>query len=437
MIHSYIQQISEKLTHSGFQRYFKNMSWLVISRILCMVISFITTAFIARQLGPTNFGQLSYAISFVAVFSFLASLGIDGIVYRDLVKFPEKKMEYLGTALGIKLSASIFTSIVIIISAITFAEDDVSKILIIILSFTFIFNSFLVVNNDFQASVRSKAPALISLIVTVILNTLKVVVIFYDKGVIYLSLILLLETILYATFYWLAYEKILGGRLRNWKFDKLIAKSLLHDSWPAIFSAAFALIYARIDQIFIKHMIDATAVGIYDSAVRVAETWYFLPSIAIGSLFPAIVNAKKTDDSLYNARLKQLIVVVLILTFSISLITVIFAPFIVKLLYGAAFIGGTKVLQIYIWSAIAISLSTIISSYLIIENYRKILFITNLVPMISNIVLNILWIPHYGIIGSAYATLVSYILGPLCLLFFSKTRKRIKLIYREKIVSLL
>lgn len=436
MNYTYIQKIKEKVTAAGFQRYLKNMGWLVASRILCMVISFVTTAFIARQLGPTNFGQLSYALSFVAVFSFLASLGIDGVVYRDLVKFPEKKMEYLGTALSIKLSASILTSIIIIISALTFADDDVSKVLIIILSFTFIFNSFMVVNNEFQASVRSKAPALISLAVTIILNILKILVIFYNKGVIYLSLVLLLETILYASFYWLAYEKILGGKLRNWKFDKLIAKSLLHDSWPSIFSAAFALIYARVDQIFIKHMIDATAVGIYDSAVRVAETWYFLPSIAVGSLFPAIVNAKKTNDSLYNSRLKKLILFSLVLTSSISLITVLFAPLIINVLYGEAFMGGVKVLQIYIWSAIAISLSTIVSSYLIVENFRKILFFTNLIPMLSNIVLNILWIPIYGITGSAYATLVSYFLGPFCLFFFAETRKRIHQIYKEKIFSI-
>ncbi len=425
MNYTYIQQIKEKVTAAGFQRYLKNMGWLVVSRILCMVISFVTTAFIARQLGPTNFGQLSYALSFVAVFSFLASLGIDGVVYRDLVKFPEKKMEYLGTALSIKLSASILTSIIIIISALTFADDDVSKVLIIILSFTFIFNSFMVVNNEFQASVRSKAPALISLAVTIILNILKILVIFYNKGVIYLSLVLLLETILYASFYWLAYEKILGGKLRNWKFDKLIAKSLLHDSWPAIFSAAFALIYARVDQIFIKHMIDATAVGIYDSAVRVAETWYFLPSIAIGSLFPAIVNAKKTSGELYNSRLKKLVIFVLWITICMAIVITLSASLIIDILYGKAFMGGVIILQIYVWSAVAISLNSIISSYLVIENFRKILFLINFIPMVSNVVLNLMWIPLYGITGAAYATLVSYFLGPLCLLLFRETRKRI------------
>ncbi|MCC7004683.1 oligosaccharide flippase family protein, partial [Candidatus Nomurabacteria bacterium] len=47
-----------------------------------MAISFLATIFIARKLGPMNYGQLSYALSFVSIFGFIASLGIEQVLYR-------------------------------------------------------------------------------------------------------------------------------------------------------------------------------------------------------------------------------------------------------------------------------------------------------------------------------------------------------------------
>ncbi|MFH1454828.1 MAG: flippase [bacterium] len=414
--------IKEKWANDGFQKYFKNTGWLFASRILCMCIAFITTAFIARKLGPESFGQLSYAVSFVSIFAILASLGMENILYRDLIKNPDKKREILGSGITIKLVAGLFTAILVSISALLWAENDVSKILILILSGTFVFNAFQIISFEFQARAKSKYPSIISFFVTLILNSLKILVVLGGKGVIYLAFILLLESILYAVFYWFIYEKKIEGSIYEWKFNKDIAKKLLLDSWPLIFTSAFVLIYSRIDQIFIKNMMGAHSVGIYDSAVRIAEVWYFIPGIIVGSLFPAIINAKKTSEALYYARLKKLSLTLLILGVIIALPVTIFAPFIMNIIYGHAFVEGTIILQIYVWACIGTFLGILTDNYLITENYKNILIFRSLIPMITNIILNIIWIPKYGIVGSAYATLISYSLGPLTLLLFKKTR---------------
>lgn len=426
-----ISYIKEKWNHAGFQKYSRSTLWMLVARMLSMGVSLLTTIFIARTLGPGNFGQLSYAISFVGIFSFIASLGIDNVLYRELIKYPDKRKEFLGSAFIIRLCAGTTTAISIVLSAILFSQDDVSMVLIFILSATFIFNSINIINYEFQARVKSKYPSIILLTVTLTLNILKVLVIFFDKGVIFLTLVLLLEPILYGTLYWIFYESKLGERVLDWKFDKRIAITLLKDSWPLIFSAAFALIYSRIDQVFIKHMIDVQAVGIYDSAVRIAEVWYFIPSIIITSLFPAIVNAKIASEKIYHSRLIRLGLLLILLSSGAAILTTIFAPFIIKILYGAAFMNGVIILQVYVWSGIAIALGNLVNNYLITENYRRILFLVYLIPTISNVVLNLIWIPQYGLVGSAYATLVSYSLGPLSLLCFRRTRHNMAIIFKS------
>ncbi|MEI6528170.1 MAG: flippase [bacterium] len=409
--------LKSKWADKGFQKYFKNTGWLFSTKIISLLISFATTAIVARQLGPGNYGQLSYAISFVGLLSFLYSLGIDNVLYRDLIKYPEKKNEFLGSAFAIKMVTGILTAIVITISALFFVADDVSLILIFILSATFIFNSFQVISYEFQSRVLSKYPSIISVVIALVLNILKILVIYLGKGVIYLAVILLLESILYAIAYWIIYEAEIGRKVIHWRFNKDVTISLLKDSWPLIFTGVFAMVYARIDQVFIKHMIDAHAVGIYDSAVRLTEVWYFIPNIVVASFFPAIVNAKMTSTEVYRGRLIKLALLLLFVSIIIALPVTFLAPFIIKIIYGAAFAGSAIILQIYIWSNVGTFLSNLATNYLIAENKRATLFIFNLIPMIINVILNLWWIPIYGIVGSAYATLISYSIGPIFLVF--------------------
>ena len=402
-----------------------------MSKILSMVVSFLATIFIARNLGPTNFGQLSYAVSFIGIFSFIASLGIENVLYRDLIKYPEQRNKYLGSAFTIKIVAGIVTALITIILAIFYTKDDVSKLLIYILSGTFIFNSFQIINYEFQAKIKSKYPAIIAFIITIILNILKIGLICYSKGVIYLSLVLLLESILYAAFYWFAYEQKLSGKVSDWQFDMGVAKNLLHDSWPLIFTSAFVLVYSRIDQILIKAFIDAHAVGIYDAAVKIAEVWYFIPGIIVTSLFPAIINAKKISEGLYYARIKKLALGLVTLSIVIALPVTLLSSFIISIIYGSAYSNGVIILQIYVWACTSMFLGLLIDNYLITENYRKILLFRSFVPMILNVILNLIWIPKYGITGSAYATLISYSFGPLVLLLFTDTRQKIFMYLRK------
>lgn len=67
-----------------------------------MVVGLFVGVWVARYLGPDKFGLLSYAGSFVGLFTAIATLGLDGIVVRELVKHPQKENELLGTAFYLK-----------------------------------------------------------------------------------------------------------------------------------------------------------------------------------------------------------------------------------------------------------------------------------------------------------------------------------------------
>ncbi len=53
------------------------------------------------------------------------------------------------------------------------------------------------------------------------------------------------------------------------------------------------MIQARIDQVMLQEMIGSIEVGYYSVALRLIESFGFVPMILNSSIFPALVNAKK------------------------------------------------------------------------------------------------------------------------------------------------
>ena len=111
-----------------------------------------------------------------------------------------------------------------------------------------------------------------------------------------------------------------------------------------------------------------------------------------------------------------------------SVIIFIFSPLIIKVLYGIQYLEAIYVLRIYVWAGIAVSLGIATGQYLITENYVGIITASTCLGALTNIILNIILIPRIGINGASLASLVSYFIVPLSMIFFKKTRRQILLI---------
>ena len=142
--------------HQGFMKYFKNTSWLFAEKILRIVVGLFVGIWIARYLGPEQYGLFSYAQSFVGLFAAFATLGLDGIVVRELVKNESKANEILGTVFYLKLLGAIGVLLFLAIAINFTSNDRYTNILIFIVASAIIFQSFNVINFYFQSKVMSK-----------------------------------------------------------------------------------------------------------------------------------------------------------------------------------------------------------------------------------------------------------------------------------------
>jgi len=413
--HMYIfswNYIKEKWAHAGFQRYFQNTGWMFIGQV-SMVVSLFVNIWIARYLGPTNYGTLSYVFAFVGLFSFIAGLGLNDILVRDLVNHPEKRDELLGTAFGLLSAGSFIAFLCVVIASFWLEPSHVVRPLIIVYGATFLFSPVSVISAYFQATVQAKKNAMAQMIGVISVAVIKIILILLGKGIIWLTFAFVLDYVAGAILYTINYRASKLS-IRRWSFNMKMAQKLFSVSVFLMLSGVASYLFLRIDQVMIKFYLGDAAVGLYAAAVKLSEIWYFVPGIVCGSLFPAIINAKKSGEAIYKNRLKKLYIFLGGGAFCIALPTAILAPWLIKIMFGGAYAAAVPILQIYIWSGIGLFLDTGLDRYFTNENRLKLIFGYNLLAAATNIILNIILIPRIGLTGAAWATLISYSIYPLC-----------------------
>jgi O-antigen/teichoic acid export membrane protein len=414
-------------THQGFRRYFANTSWMFAEQILRMVAGLLVGIWVARYLGPEQFGVFSYAVAFAALFSSIAKLGLDSIVVRDLVREPNQRDLYLGTAFWLKLFGAVVMLGVIGITMQLTSSDATTKLYIFVIASGAIFQSFEVVDFYFQSRVLSKFVSICKLTQLLISSLIKLYLIFLGADLIWFVLVSLVDQIILALSLFFAYRyQKLGGFYRH--FDRTIAKQLLHDSWPLIFSGLAIMIHIRIDQIMIKEMLGAKEVGLYSAAVRLSELWYFIPVIITNSLFTSIVNAKKENEALYYARLQRLYTLLVWIAIGIALPMTFLSDWLVILLYGEAYRHAGQVLMVHIWSSVFVFMGVAFHKFLLVENLNKKSIHRMILAAVTNIAFNFFLIPAYGITGAAISTLLAHIIANYFYDFFdTSTRSQFKM----------
>ena len=399
-----------------------NIGWLFADKVLRMGVGLLVGVWVARYLGPEQFGLLNYAMAFVALFGAIGTLGLNGIVVRDLVKEPENANAILGTTFFLQALGGLLAFALAII-AVRFArpEDALAKLMVAVLGFVMVFKSTEVVKYWFESQVQSKYTVWVENGTFLLIAAVKVALILNEASLMIFVRVAFVEGAMVAVGLLVMYGWR-GGRLGAWRVHYLLVKTLLNDSWPLILSGLAVMVYMRIDQIMIGQMLGDEAVGIYSAAVRISEVWYFIPIAVTASVFPSIIEAKKQSEALYRQRLQKLYDLMVILALIVAIPMMFLSDYVIGVLYGLAYVKSGTVLAISIWAGIFVFLGSACGNYARIENMTVYSLYQTVIGMVMNIILNILLIPVWGEIGAAIATVISYACATFAVLLFPRSR---------------
>jgi len=385
-----------------------NASWLSGEKVLNLFVGLFVGAWVARYLGPEQFGLLSYLTAFVMFFNPLAELGLSDIVVRNLAEDSSHRDAILGTAFLLLLLSGILAMVLCMgIALFLLASDTQNLWLLLILSSTLVLQSFNTIDFWFRSQVNAKPVTLVRSVVTIVIAGMNIYFVTVFAPLSAFIWVRTLSLALIALGLYVVYQNI-EKTIGSWHFDLNQARILLGDSWPFILSGFSGVIYLRIDQVMLTNMVGEQENGLYATAVRLVELWYFIPMAIYVSVLPTIIEAKKVSDILFYARLQKLYNAMSFLSYMIAIPVTLFAPWIITLLFGEDYSGAVPILIITVWSLLFTNLGIARSAFLVSENLIKAHTFTVVLAAITNVLLNLWLLPKYGGIGAAFATLVSY-----------------------------
>ncbi|HEY9295704.1 MAG TPA: flippase, partial [Phormidium sp.] len=374
----------------GQRQIIGNTGWLFASRILRLGLGLVVGVLLARYLGPEQFGLYNYAISFVVLFSPLATLGLDSIVIRDIVREPLSKLETLGTAFVLKLIGS-FIACCLTIVGIFFLrfDDNLAHWLVGLAAVASIFQSFDVIEFWFNSQIQSKYGIYAKYSAFIFVNVLRIVLIQMNASLIAFTWLIFIESLLSAVGLVIVYQAS-GDNVLAWQVSIKRAKQLLKDSWPLLLSSLSIVIYMRTDQVMLGELASIGDIGNYAVAVRLVEVWYIIPMTLNEALFPAIVNLKKVDPEIYEKRIQRLYTLMIWMAISAAIIISYGSSHLIQLIYGEQYIEAAPILSIHAWMAASVFFGVARSSWLTTEGYLIDGRYVNILGCVINVSANLL-----------------------------------------------
>ncbi|MFG1505568.1 flippase [Halobacteriovorax sp. ZH5_bin.2] len=410
-------------------KYIKNTSWMLSEKIVRLLGAIFITAWVARYLGPSEFGILSYAQSYVLALTAFTILGLDELLVRDLAEEKYSASEILINSFILRLLVSLIFYFVLILLVGYTETNFLNKDLIYIIGLSILFKPFDVIRYFLESRMRGRDIALIGTFSIIIASVLKILAVFYKRDIYVFAYITLVEHAFLATLYIFAIFKYKPIIKTNY-FNIYLIKKYFRSGLPLSLTFVAFTLYMRIDQLMIEKMLNSYELGIYSVAVKLSSTWYFVPTIIAASLFPILLKAQSAKE-IFNYKL--VLSASNWLMICMALFMSLFGEKIILGLFGTDYVRSALILSIHIWSGVFISMNVISGKYYITKNMFGFLLLRTVVGLVINIVLNSFFITSFGIIGAAYSTLISFFVAALLI---DLTHKDSKVMFSTKLSSL-
>lgn len=409
------------------KQFVSNASWQMAQQIYSMILSLVIGSISARYLGPSNYGLLNYGESLISLMATLTGLGLDEIIMNELVMNKNKTGTLLGTALVMRLFASIIGVFAIVAIIVTLEPNNkLLWVITVLQTFQLFGNLYYVFNYWFQIELKSKYVSIAYIIALTFSAIWRVVILIKNASVEFFAMTASLQGIIVliivaACFFTISHEKL--------HFEIDVAKALIKKSYHFIISGIAIMIYMQMDKVMVGKMLGEEQLGYYSAASKIANLWIFVPRALINSARPLIVEGKKIDNERntnceFKTRLVKTVFGISLLGIVVSTCFTIFGWVPIRVLYGTAYTSAVPVLAVLIWATSLSQLGTINGIWIVTEGYNKLLKYTVWMGAIVNLVLNYILINRFGIVGAAVATFMAQFtvqfLGPAC---FKNLRK--------------
>lgn len=379
----------------------------LFNRGLVVAASILTTAVLTRTLGTSVFGDYIFITSFVLIFVGLSDLGTSVIGVREASLHNERKFEIFSNILGLRLLFSLIIFICFNLLIFVLPQFNGLRTPVLIASFVF---PFIVLRTTFQAVLQTYLRLDLSSLLEVIASVFSLFllgVIFYLRKSLNLDILVifwLVSTLISSIAGYFISKRFL--RI-NMSFNKNVIVGIFKNSVPlGLYLMIYSIYDKGIDSFLLKTFSSSEAVGYYGLAYKIYGNFLFGAGFLMNSLFP-IISSLKAEKVKLSTLFKKTFSILLLAGILVLVMGYIFSPLIVNIISGSAFLVSSSILRILLFAALISFLNHLTGFFLISLNEQKYLLLFSIVSLVTNLVLNVIFIPRYSFWAAAVVTVMT------------------------------
>ena len=340
----------------------------------------------------------------MALFTVVASFGMNNIEIRELSKHNENRNTILGTCFRLRLMFAVIAYLLMCVTLLIYKSDAFTSAMILTYGLVLFTETGAVLRNYFTSIVKNEYIAKSEIFRTLIGAVVKILLLWFKAPLQYFIIAQLFDSFLVASGYYICYKKSVGS-LREWNFDKTLIPYIVKESFPLLLSGAAIIIYQRIDQVMIGNMLSKEDVGYFATAGKFVDLILFIPTVLVQTITPMLVRIKEQNELSYEQKKRTFVSITTWIAIIISFMVSLMAFCLIRYTFGESYIAAIPVLQIMAYKAVGMALSASGGQIIIIERMQKWAFIRNVLGCFLCIILNYYLLPIYGIVGSAAITI--------------------------------
>jgi O-antigen/teichoic acid export membrane protein len=394
------------------KRISKNSLGFSVGTILTQAIGFFLIPIYTRYLTPDDYGILALAAAVGSILSIFYILGLNGALTRFYYDYNHDKKElkeYVGTitisVIGISF---IFTLLLSLFGEPLFAmliKDVPFNPYILLVLWTVFFGTLL----DFplglyQVRERSFTYSFLNVLRFIILVSL----ILYFVVVLKEGALGSLKGGFFSALIFFIIACFLLKKDLSFKIKIKKLKESLHFGLPLIPHALAGWILTLMDRIFLNHYTTLAVVGIYSLGYQIGMVMSLITTsinMAWAPFFMSTAKEKGEETKNIFSRLTTYYMVgILFIGLAISL----FAKDIIFLMATPKYYDSYKIIPIIVGTYVLNGMYYMVANQIFYTKKTKYLPFATFGSALLNILFNYLWIPNYGMMGAAWATLVSF-----------------------------
>lgn len=284
------------------------------------------------------------------------------------------------------------------------AGETLTICVCILFSISLIFSAIELTQYWFHSKLLAKYTSVVALISYIIVSAFRIYLLVTSKSVYWFAIAYAFDVMLIAGALLLLYKR-LGGQKLSFSFNRL--KKMFGKSRYFIISSVMVTFMVQSDRVMLNLMIGNEATGYYSAAAFCAGMTSFVFAAIADSFRPVIFENRLNNYEAYELNIKRLYNVMIYFSLIQCVVITLFADIIIKITYGLEYAPAIMALQIAVWYTTFSYLGVVRNIWILAEGKEKYLWIINLFGAVTNIVLNFILIPIWGINGAAFASLVT------------------------------